>query len=662
MQLTPSPAAAASRESASGLIEFFRHHGAWAPGVKLFRRLQFRAKAAIILTALLIPLLTLLGFQWTSSQERIEVARAERDGVRYIRALNAVEIAAIAWRDAVTLNAGDAGERRRQVASSLSALDSVHKELGEAFGTQKAFEAVHAGFDRLKDMPANGTPDAVFFAHSEFGERIVELADAVTDASQLSLDPDLDTYHMMRVSIAAGPRQNENTARLVTMGSLVLQSQSLDVARHEPLLRWSAVQKILDDDVERSYGAGIESDPTAAKLFDMKGTDDAFDAFMAAVQSQVLGPALGGDLQAYRQAGARILAKQQELDGKVLEELDRRLALRAERAASRLAAEFVFVGVFVAVAVYLFYSFYLVTHGGLREVQKHLEAMTDGDLTTQPRPWGHDEAARLMGSLAAMQHSLRGIVGKVRGSSESIVHSTAEISDGAMDLSSRTEQAAASLQESAAAMDEISATVKATSEQAREAAAIAERNAAQAESGGEIIGTMVETMHGIHASSSKIGDIIGVIDGIAFQTNILALNAAVEAARAGDAGRGFAVVASEVRALAQRSASAAREIKSLITTSVEQVDQGAKIVRRAGDTVGTIVSSAHEVSRLLAAIANGADEQASGVGQTSQAVQDLDGMTQQNAALVEQSAAAATSLKEQALRLAEEVARFRMPA
>ncbi|MBS0443938.1 MAG: hypothetical protein JSR38_18445 [Proteobacteria bacterium] len=288
--------------------------------------------------------------------------------------------------------------------------------------------------------------------------------------------------------------------------------------------------------------------------------------------------------------------------------------------------------------------------------------MTDGDLTTQPRPWGHDEAARLMGSLAAMQHSLRGIVGKVRGSSESIVHSTAEISDGAMDLSSRTEQAAASLQESAAAMDEISATVKATSEQAREAAAIAERNAAQAESGGEIIGTMVETMHGIHASSSKIGDIIGVIDGIAFQTNILALNAAVEAARAGEAGRGFAVVASEVRALAQRSASAAREIKSLITTSVEQVDQGAKIVRRAGDTVGTIVSSAHEVSRLLAAIANGADEQASGVGQTSQAVQDLDGMTQQNAALVEQSAAAATSLKEQALRLAEEVARFRMPA
>ena len=147
-------------------------------------------------------------------------------------------------------------------------------------------------------------------SHIEFGEHLVELADAVTDASQLSLDPDLDTYHMMRVSIAAGPRQNENTARLVTMGSLVLQSRASTQPAVSPLLRWSAVQKTLDDDVERSYGAGIESDPTAARLFDMKGTDEAFDAFMAAVQSQLLGPALGGDLQTlYRQAGARILAK-----------------------------------------------------------------------------------------------------------------------------------------------------------------------------------------------------------------------------------------------------------------------------------------------------------------------------------------------------------------
>jgi methyl-accepting chemotaxis protein len=361
-------------------------------------------------------------------------------------------------------------------------------------------------------------------------------------------------------------------------------------------------------------------------------------------------------------AGKAAVTELDALYDDALPVIDELLVARIDAAQRKLWSLSAVVVLFVAIGIYLFYSFFLVTHGGLREVQKHLEAMTAGDLTTSPRPWGQDEAARLMGSLADMQHSLRGIVNKVRGASDNIVHSTAEISDGAMDLSARTEQAAASLQQSAAAMDEISSTVKATSEQAKEAAGIARSNAQQAERGGDIIGTMVETMQGIHASSSKIGDIIGVIDGIAFQTNILALNAAVEAARAGEAGRGFAVVASEVRALAQRSAAAAREIKGLITTSVEQVDQGAKIVRNAGDTIGQIVHSAHEVNKLLADIANGANEQATGVGQTTQAVQDLDGMTQQNAALVEQTAAAAASLKEQAVKLADEVSRFRLPA
>ena len=237
MQLTLRPAAAASRERErpDRILPSPRRLGARR---QLFRRLQFRTKAAIILAALLIPLLTLLGFQWTSSKERIDVAHAERDGVRYIRALNTVVIAAIAWRDAVTLNAGDAGERRSAgghiVVRAGFGAEGTGRGLRHAEGLRGRSRRVRS----TQDMPATGTPDAVFFAHIEFGEHLVELADAVTDASQLSLDPDLDTYHMMRVSIAAGPRQNENTARLVTMGSLVLQSQSLDAARREPLLRW----------------------------------------------------------------------------------------------------------------------------------------------------------------------------------------------------------------------------------------------------------------------------------------------------------------------------------------------------------------------------------------------------------------------------------------
>ncbi|HEY0819046.1 MAG TPA: methyl-accepting chemotaxis protein, partial [Rhizobacter sp.] len=319
------------------------------------------------------------------------------------------------------------------------------------------------------------------------------------------------------------------------------------------------------------------------------------------------------------------------------------------------------VALALAAGAYLFYSFFLVTQGGLREVQKHLEAMTSGDLTTHPQPWGSDEQAHLMVTLAQMQQSLRSIVSRVRGSSDQIVHASGEIASAAMDLSSRTEQTASNLEQSAASMEQISATIKHTADNAQEAASVAVSNSGVAQRSGEVIGQVVSTMQEIHASSSKISDIIGVIDGIAFQTNILALNAAVEAARAGEQGRGFAVVASEVRSLAQRSAQAAKEIKSLISASVERVDSGTRVVQGAGATMDELLGSARRMSDLLREISTAAKEESSGVTQLGAAVQDLDRMTQQNAALVEQTAAAASSLKDQATDLAAEVARFRLP-
>ena len=313
-------------------------------------------------------------------------------------------------------------------------------------------------------------------------------------------------------------------------------------------------------------------------------------------------------------------------------------------------------------AGYLFLSFYRVMDGGLKETRRHLRAMTDGDLSTSPSPWGRDEAAQLMLELSRMQESLRAMVLRVRRSSDEIVQSSGEIASGAMDLSSRTEQAAANLEESAAAMEEITSTVKTTADHTGEASRVASHNAEVAADGGRVMREVAATMDGIRSSSAKIGEIIGTIDGIAFQTNILALNAAVEAARAGEQGRGFAVVASEVRMLAQRSAEAAREIKALIGRSVEQVETGTGIVRKAGLTIDDIVGSSQRVNELLGEVATGAREQSVGIGQIGQAVQELDRMTQQNAALVEQTAAAATAMKVQANGLAEEVARFRMPA
>jgi methyl-accepting chemotaxis protein len=314
------------------------------------------------------------------------------------------------------------------------------------------------------------------------------------------------------------------------------------------------------------------------------------------------------------------------------------------------------------VAGYMFFSFYRVMDGGLRETRRHLRAMTDGDLTTSPNPWGDDEAAQLMLELRRMQESLRGMVLRVRHSSGEIVRSSSDIAGGAANLSSRTEQTAANLEETASAMEQISATVKSGAEHTAEAARVAARNASAATAGGRVMGEVASTMEGIRGSSARIVEIIGTIDGIAFQTNILALNAAVEAARAGEQGRGFAVVASEVRVLAQRSAAAAREIKTLIGRSVEQVELGTGIVQRAGSTIEDIVSSSQTVNHLLGEVANGAREQSTGIGQIGQAVQDLDRMTQENAAMVEQTASAAAAMREQARTLADEVARFRMPA
>ena len=322
---------------------------------------------------------------------------------------------------------------------------------------------------------------------------------------------------------------------------------------------------------------------------------------------------------------------------------------------------FSLITVGLGLALYLFVCFYKVMVGGLNEVKAHLDAMALGDLTTLPQPWGKDEIAQLIQNLGAMQGALAQVVAHVRHESDTIVHASREITADTLDLSSRTEQTVGNLHETTRTMEQIASSVRTAAEFTERAAGIATENAAVAAEGGRIIEEVEATMKRIDEASRQISAIIGVIDGIAFQTNILALNAAVEAARAGEQGRGFAVVASEVRALAQRSATAAREIKDLICVNVEEVSGGTRIAHNAGEAISALVDKARVINEIMSDVARATQQQSHDIEHVSASVADLDHLTHLNTAVVSASTSAAESLKQAAFALSERVVAFKLP-
>jgi methyl-accepting chemotaxis protein len=355
------------------------------------------------------------------------------------------------------------------------------------------------------------------------------------------------------------------------------------------------------------------------------------------------------------------LAEAQRLLGSVD---DPAVAVKAAALHRTASSAYTWIGVIVALAVALATALGWLAHHSIKTpVETLVDCVTriaGGDLTTKIASKGKDEFAWLNYELNMMRKKLLATITEVRSSAEQVALASSEIASGNADLSTRTENQASGLQQTASSMEQLTATVRQNADNAQQANDLVVGASGIAARGGEVMNQVVATMTDIDTSARKIADIIGVIDGIAFQTNILALNAAVEAARAGEQGRGFAVVASEVRNLAQRSAAAAKEIKALIGNSVDKVDAGSKLVDQAGTTMTELLQSVRQVTHIMSEISVASREQSAGIEQVNRQVEQMDGMTQQNAALVEQASAAASSLRDQSKKLSEAVAVFKL--
>lgn len=383
------------------------------------------------------------------------------------------------------------------------------------------------------------------------------------------------------------------------------------------------------------------------KLNSMTQADEEKKALSAAMASYTASPE--EHMQAVDQLAGKLVSLQIADSGKLQAALSRAVTLNWS---------VLFIGIVLGIGIALRLSGSIVRP--LNDAAQVAQSIAGGDLSNTIATGGADEVGVMLTSLHAMQSNLAQLVANVRQGSEGVATASSEIAQGNNDLSSRTEQQASALEQTAASMEELGTTVQQNADSARQANQLAQSASTVAIQGGKVVGQVVETMKDINDSSRKISDIISVIDGIAFQTNILALNAAVEAARAGEQGRGFAVVASEVRSLAGRSAEAAKEIKSLIGASVERVERGTALVDKAGETMTEVVGSIRRVTDIMGEISAASNEQASGVAQVGEAVRHMDNATQQNAALVEEMAAAASSLKGQAQELVQLVAVFKL--
>ena len=659
-QLQQFLAAPASNASAPPVA-----YGIWSLGVRIMGRMQFVAKALTICFMFVLPLAWLAWTYYSANQTNIAFSAKERLGVEYNRQIfPVINLAQQLRRDATAVAAGGSPATLAEVKTQLQAaqgkLADVEKKLGAELNSAKAYAAVQKAF---ADTSSATGVDGVFKAHSDHVAALIALLTQVTDASNLTLDPDIDSYYLMDAAFFRTPDIVEGSGKLRGLGLAVMKTGAATPEQMRVLHDAIPIAEFQTNNMRDGFAKALVYNPElGAKVKADEAVNASADFFALARKAVIDGKDYSPATQAaYLAAANKSLDTQYALTTRVLNELDALIALRVGKMQKERNIVTLILMAGLLLGGYFFYSFFVVTRDGLRTISLHLGEIADGDLRHLPaKPTATDETAQLVVDMQKTYNALHALIKKVRHGARALHASSDEIAGASTNLAARTEASAAALEEQASSMEEIGSTVKSTAERAQMASTFATDNAHVAEKGGQVFVAVTSTMREIQSSSSKISDIISVIDGIAFQTNILALNAAVEAARAGESGRGFAVVASEVRSLAGRSAEAAREIKSLISASVEKIEQGTSLVDAAGKTMTEVVANATQINTFLNEIAVAAREQALGVSEVGRAIQELDQTTQQNAALVEETTAAAGSLRHEANTLQAEIANFRV--
>ncbi len=636
----------------------------FAPGVRVFRLLRFRAKALLISVAFLIPVIILGTSYVREKMQTLATTDAELAGLRLVADVIPAQKLGRDVRS-MTMFEVASGQAAGALPATRSALDAALSTLRQH---QAADSNGYISKDQLAEIdklvqqsaPASAGLFKVFATHTKANNALRALAVGIADASGLTLDPEIDTYYLQDEAILTIPEMLEGAGKMAALAGAVARSgKDGEVAARE-LAQEEGLLEYLDGNVQNDLAKVSGAQPSLKTALDAGPARKQLAALRDMASD---GPAAMGEAGAAKidAAGKDATAQFEAIQSTSLKQLEQLLQARRAAVYRSLVGVAAAVSLFLFAAIYMFAAFYLVVAGGLARVGRQLQVMADGDLTGQVRAIGRDESADLVTSLSQMQQSLVGIISLLHANASQMAYSCDAVSADAQDLSQRTLRTVEQLQSTAQAITEISGTVESSAANAQQATELARGNADLATRGGQVIGELVTTMEQIRASSNQIGDIIGVIDGIAFQTNILALNAAVEAARAGEAGRGFAVVATEVRALAQRSAAAARDIKDLIGNSVQKVEAGNVIVRSAGSTTDQIVQSAERISVLLSEISVGTKEQALGVRQVEGAIQELDGGARENAQMVEDTSCASDTVKDLAHQLVASVARFKLP-